>query len=83
MKLFARLIYGSRKIVSRVFLKQVKAFGLVRLKSTMSTTKAPLHRTLKTTNVVLHDGKNIFIQECQAEQLYMDDMKKPFTHQGC
>ncbi|CAN6559378.1 unnamed protein product [Malus baccata var. baccata] len=49
MKLFAGLIDGSRKIVSRVVLKQVKVFGLVH----------------------------------QAEELYMEDMKKPFTHHDC
>ncbi|RXH79253.1 hypothetical protein DVH24_040400 [Malus domestica] len=57
MKLFARLIDGSQKIVSRVVLKQVKVFGLERPKSTLSSMNAPLHRIPITTRVVLQDGK--------------------------
>ncbi|CAN6584905.1 unnamed protein product [Malus baccata var. baccata] len=57
MKFFARLTDGSRKIVSRVVLKQVKVFGLVRPKSIMSSTKAPLHQISEITRVVLQDGK--------------------------
>ncbi|KAB2622461.1 hypothetical protein D8674_024643 [Pyrus ussuriensis x Pyrus communis] len=28
-------------------------------------------------------GANLYDEQCQAEQLYMDDMKKPFTYHGC
>ncbi|KAB2623272.1 hypothetical protein D8674_025500 [Pyrus ussuriensis x Pyrus communis] len=61
MKLFAGLINGSWKIVSRVVLKQLKVFGLIRPKSTMSSTKAPLHQIPETTRVVIQDGKK-FLQ---------------------
>ncbi|CAN6686149.1 unnamed protein product [Malus baccata var. baccata] len=63
MKLFAGPIDGSRKIVSRVVLKQYYEFY-------GGTT--PLN------------PRNYYeISVFTTEELYTEDVKKPFTHHGC
>ncbi|RXI04191.1 hypothetical protein DVH24_038465 [Malus domestica] len=65
MKLFAGPIDGSRKIVSRVVLKQYYEF--------YGGTTPPNPRNYYEISVfTIH----------QAEELYTEDMKKPFTHHG-